>query len=77
MEQPPRTLLTVLSQEMRLRNYSSKTIKAYMSCVRSFIRYLHPMPLRDADAQIIRSYLSYLIDECDYKASWSTRRSTL
>lgn len=69
MEQPSRTLLTVLAQEMRLRNYSGKTIKAYRSCIRSFIRYLQPTHPKEADAQAIRGYLMYLIDECGYKAS--------
>ena len=69
MEQPPKTLLSVLVQEMRLRNYSLKTIKAYKSCIRSFIRHLHPVHPKDADAQAIRGYLSYLIEECGYKAS--------
>jgi hypothetical protein len=32
MQKQPRTLLAVLEQEMRLRNYSVKTIKAYRSC---------------------------------------------
>jgi integrase/recombinase XerD len=69
MQQPPRTLLAVLAQEMRLRNYSPKTIKAYRSCIRSFIRYLDPVHPKDADAQTIRGYLTHLIEECDYKAS--------
>jgi integrase/recombinase XerD len=69
MQQAPRTLLAVLAQEMRLRNYSYKTIKAYRSCIRAFIRYLQPTHPREADAQAIRGYLMHLIDECGYRAS--------
>lgn len=50
-------------REMRLRNYSFRTIKAYVSCLRSFVRYFHPRHPRKLTEGDIRSYLHYLIDE--------------
>lgn len=58
-----------LRTEMRLRNYSSRTIKSYTSCVRSFIRNIaprHPRELRDGD---LRAYLLFLIDHQGLSAS--------
>ena len=66
MEHRGWTLVEVLVQEMRLRNYSVKTIKAYKSCIRSFIRYIRLMHPKEANAEVIRSFLSYLNDEREY-----------
>ena len=41
-------LLETVRQEMRLRNYSHKTVKAYISCLRMFMAYLHPKHPREA-----------------------------
>ena len=49
-------------QEMRLRNYSPKTIKAYLSCLRSFVRWLSPVHPRDADVERLKAYLLYLVE---------------
>lgn len=48
-------------KEMRLRNYSHKTIKAYLSNLRSFIKYFkhrHPRTLNETD---IKNYLIHLL----------------
>jgi integrase/recombinase XerD len=53
-------------REMRLRNYSSRTLKAYLSCLRGFVRYfkpLHPRQLKEPD---LRAYLLHLIDDKHY-----------
>lgn len=50
-------------REMRLRNYSSKTIKAYLSCLRAFVRFISPQLPRDATEQEIRCYLLYLLEQ--------------
>ncbi len=59
----PRGLLQVMREELRLRNYSPRTIKAYLSCVRAFARHIAPRLPRDASVEHIRGYLLYLLDE--------------
>jgi site-specific recombinase XerD len=56
-------LFDVLAQEMRLRNYSPKTIKAYKSCIRGFVRFISPRHPRELQDEDIRAYLVHLIDE--------------
>jgi hypothetical protein len=34
-------------RELRLRNYSYKTIKSYISCLRSFVKHFSPKHPRD------------------------------
>lgn len=62
-------LLETVRREMRLRNYSHKTIKAYLSCLRMYIRHIrpkHPRELTDVD---IRRYLLFLLQEGKIAAS--------
>ena len=62
---PQPSLLETVRQEMRLRNYSHKTIKAYISCLRMFIRHLQPKHPRDATDSDLRTFLLFLIEhEC-------------
>lgn len=63
MERLKPKLFDVLVKELRLRNYSPKTIKAYKSCVRSLVRYFSPRHPRDLTNDDIRSYLLYLLEE--------------
>lgn len=56
------TLFAVLREELRLRNYSHKTFKAYRSCLRSFIAYFSPQHPRDLTIDQIRKYLYHLIE---------------
>jgi len=42
---------------------SHKTLKAYRSCLRSFIKYFAPRHPRELTNDDIRNYLLYLIDE--------------
>ncbi len=56
-------------REMRLRNYSSKTIKAYLSCLRSFVNYEKPQHPREVSEQDIKRYLLHLIEEKKFAAS--------
>jgi site-specific recombinase XerD len=56
-------------QELRLRNYSHKTIKSYTSCLRSFVKYFYPKHPRDISNEEIRKYLLYLIDEKQWQAA--------
>jgi site-specific recombinase XerD len=54
--------------EMELRNFSDKTIKAYLGHMVSFTRKFGKSPAELSDAEI-RQYLHYLLKE--RKASWS------
>jgi site-specific recombinase XerD len=55
-------LFEVLTTELRLRNYSPKTIKAYKSCIRSFVLHFKPRHPRELENGDIRSYLVYLLN---------------
>jgi len=63
-----RGLFEVLTEELRLRNYSAKTIKAYKSNVRMFVRYFHPRHPRELREEDIRRYLIHLITEKELSA---------
>ncbi|MGB9774923.1 MAG: site-specific tyrosine recombinase/integron integrase [Bacteroidota bacterium] len=56
-------LFKVLQDELQLRNYSYKTIKAYSTCLRSFVRHFAPRHPRELTERDIRGYLLYLITE--------------
>jgi uncharacterized protein YaaR (DUF327 family) len=49
-------LFNALAQEMRLPNYSPKTIKSYKSCIREFTQYISPKNPRDAANEDIRNF---------------------
>lgn len=55
--------------ELRLRNYSNKTIKSYTSCLRSFTRYFQPRHPRQIEETDIRNYLLYLLEEKRFSAA--------
>ncbi len=49
-------------EELRLRNYSYKTIKAYLSCLRTFIKYIRPIHPRNITNEDIKKYLLHLLE---------------
>jgi site-specific recombinase XerD len=51
-----------LAQEMRIRNYSSKTAESYIRYNQEFLRFCEKDP-REVVAQDIRGYLDYLAQE--------------
>ena len=57
-----------IRRELRLRNYSPKTIKAYVSCLRSFVAHFKPRHPRHLAQSDIRNYLVYLITEKKHSA---------
>ena len=63
------TLFTVLAREMKLRNYSQKTLKSYRSCLRAFINHFSPQHPRRLTSEDIRNYLLYLIEKEKLAAS--------
>jgi site-specific recombinase XerD len=61
-------------EDLRIRNYSPRTIETYVGCVASFSRYFGKSPdrLRPED---IRTYQVYLVEK--KKASWSLFNQTV
>ncbi len=58
-----RGFFETVRREMRLRNYSLKTIKAYLSCLRSFVRHFRPRHPRELTSDDIKNYLIRLLVE--------------
>lgn len=58
-----RNFFDTVRQEMRLRNYSPRTIKSYLSCLKSYVSYFRPRHPRDLNDTDIRSYLIHAIEE--------------
>ncbi|MCL5021036.1 MAG: site-specific integrase [Bacteroidetes bacterium] len=56
-------LFEVLRRELKLRNYSYKTFKAYRSHLREFTKYISPKHPRDLNEQDVRDYLLHLIQD--------------
>ena len=56
-------------REMRLRNYSHKTIKSYLSCLRNFVTHVKPKHPREVDDSEIKNYLLHLIEKENFAAS--------
>jgi len=56
-------------RERRLRSYSHKTIKTYVSCLRSFVRHFHPRHPRELSENDIREYLLHLFEEKNFAAA--------
>ena len=55
-------LLPRVEQEMRLRNYSPRTIQTYLSCLRRFITWCSPTPPREVPAETVRAFLLHLFE---------------
>jgi len=55
-----------LSQLMRVRNYSNKTIKSYCSCIRHFGDYGVSRQMEHATPEEIRGYLFHLVNNEGY-----------
>lgn len=62
-------LFETVRSEMRLRNYSLKTIKAYVSCLRTYVHYLCGKHPRQATERDIRAFLIHLVEREMYAAS--------
>jgi site-specific recombinase XerD len=61
-------------QDLRIRNYSPRTIDIYVRCVARFARYFGQSP-SDLGPVQIREYQSYLVET--KKASWTTYNQTV
>jgi site-specific recombinase XerD len=62
-------LFETVQREMRLRNYSQKTIKSYTSCIRSLVQHFKPRHPRELTNEDLRSYLILLIGKEQYASS--------
>jgi integrase/recombinase XerD len=55
-------LLERVQQEMRLRNYSFRTIKTYRNCLRVWLTWLSPQAPRDVSSEEMRGFLLQMIE---------------
>lgn len=62
-------LFETVRREMKIRNYSTKTIKAYVSCLRGFVAWIAPTYPRSILPADIRRYMIYRIDGRGFCAS--------
>ena len=63
-----KSTLQVFEQELRIRNYSPKTIKSYTSSLRTFVHFVAPKNVRDFSNQDIRSQLSRMLETGHWSA---------
>ena len=63
-----KTTLRVFEDELRIRNYSPKTIKSYGNSLRTFIQFVAPTHPRDLSNQNIRSQLSRMLESGRWSA---------
>ena len=61
-------------QDLRLRNYSPRTVETYVHCVSLFARYFNRSP-EELGPEHIRTYQLYLVEE--KKCSWSRINQTV
>ena len=59
----PKGLFQTAEERMKVKGYSRRTIKTYLRELRKFVEYIRPRHPRDLDADDIRAYLLYLIEE--------------
>lgn len=57
------TFFEGLKSELRLRQYSPKTVKAYLGQLRAFVRYFETRHPQDLTTEDIRGYLLHLVEE--------------
>ncbi len=58
-----------VKREMRLRNYSQKTIKSYISCLRTFVQFFGARDPRDLNGEEVRTFLLHLMDVEEFSAA--------
>lgn len=61
--------LTELRRLMRLKNYSHKTIKSYLSCLRTFTKFFERSHPRNLTGEEIRTFLLHLMDVEEFSAA--------
>jgi integrase/recombinase XerD len=58
-----RATLRVFEEELRIRNYSPKTIKSYLGCLRLCEKFFKPRQLRDLSNEDLRRYFLHQINQ--------------
>lgn len=71
----PPDIFQLYERELKLRNYSPKTIKTYSSLLGKFIKHFHPLNPRGITPQMIKEYLYLLLTK--EQASSSTVDQTI
>lgn len=61
--------LTEMKRMMRLKNYSHKTIKSYVSCLRTFVQFFKQRNPRELAGEEIRTFLLHLMDVEEFSAA--------
>lgn len=56
-------------KELRLRNYSSRTIKSYSNYVKNFAAYFQPLSPPEITGEQIRKYVIHLVEDKNWQAS--------
>jgi integrase/recombinase XerD len=67
-------LRTRMIEDLRIRNYSEKTVKVYVRCVALFAKYFNRSP-KELGQDEVRKYQRYLVEE--KKASWTFFNQTV
>ena len=67
-------LRTRMMEDLRIRNYSTKTVEIYVRCVSEFAKHFGQSPETLGEGEI-REYQRYLVEE--KKASWAFFNQTV
>ena len=70
----PSVLRTRLTEDLRIRNYSEKTVDIYVRCVAAFAKYFGRSP-EVLNQEHVREYQRYLAEE--KRASWAAFNQTV
>ena len=70
----PSVLRTRLTEDLRIRNYSEKTVDIYVRCVAAFAKYFGRSP-EVLNREHVREYQRYLAEE--KRASWAAFNQTV
>ncbi len=62
-------VISDLSNEIKTRHYSRKTLKAYADWIRKFQGFLHNKPPEELSATDVKAYLTFLAVKCKVSAS--------
>lgn len=73
---PSRDPILLLKQEMKLRNYSQKTVKSYIHYINECLRFASSGP-REIKEKDVRDYLEYLADSGKSASTLNTAYSAL
>ncbi len=70
----PSVLRTRLTEDLRIRNYSKRTVDIYVRCVAAFAKYFGRSP-EVLNQEHVREYQRYMVEE--KKSSWASFNQTV